>query len=216
MKRPLDSSRPSFSAPRDESKLSSARLSEKTFNKKRFWLIVAILALVEAAILCLALQWKYIFPSKEVSELYTRYENVDGVDVSFIKDYKVNDTVFVDVTLLEATDSMGWATLKKDFEIPNPSPDFQQHIDRGKDLIYTKKIPKVTVADSLKRSYPNVFLLSREDDSLHSSRGAENVTYGNDLLAISHLNHIIIVFHTQNDDEAHAVIYRNLYKSINL
>jgi len=85
MKRPLDSSRPSFSAPRDESKLSSTRLSEKTFNKKRFWLIVAILAIVEAVILCLALQWKYIFPSREVSDLYTRYENVDGVDGSYIK-----------------------------------------------------------------------------------------------------------------------------------
>ena len=79
MKRPLDSSKPSFSAPRDESKHSSARLSEKTFNKKRFWLIVAILALVEAAILCLVLQWKYIFPSREVSDLYTHYEKVDGV-----------------------------------------------------------------------------------------------------------------------------------------
>ena len=215
MKRPLDSSKPSFSAPRDESKLSSTRLSEKTFNKKRFWLIVAILAIVEAVILCLALQWKYIFPSREVSDLYTRYENVDGVDVSFIKDYKVNDTVFVDVTLLEATDSMGWATLKKDFEIPNPSPVFQQRIDRGKDLIYTKKIPKVTVADSLKKSHPNVSSKSREDDSLHSSQGAENVTYGNDCLAISHLNHIIIVFHTRNADETHAVIYRNFDNSTN-
>lgn len=188
---------------------------KRPFNKKRFWLIVAILALVEAAILCLALQWKYIFPSKEVSELYTRYENVDGVDVSFIKDYKVNDTVFVDVTLLEAIDSMGWATLKKDFEIPNPSPDFQQRIDIGKDLIYTKKIPKVTVADSLKKSHPNVSLLSREDDSLHSSQGAENVTYGNDLLAISYLNHTLTIFHIKNDVENRAIIYHNFDKSTN-
>ena len=188
---------------------------KRPFNKKHFWLIVAILAIVEAVILCLALQWKYIFPSKEVSELYTHYENVDGVDVSFIKDYKVNDTVFVDVTLLEAIDSMGWATLKKDFEIPNPSPDFQQRIDRGKDLIYTKKIPKVTVADSLKKSHPNVSSKSREDDSLHSSQGAENVTYGNDLLAISHLNRTLIVFHINNNTEKHAVIYHNLVKSTN-
>ena len=118
MKRPLDSSKPSFSAPRDESKLSSARLSEKTFNKKRFWLIVAILALVEAVILCLALQWKYIFPSREVSDLYTRYENVDGVAASFIKDYKVNDSVFVDVTLLEAQTDSAWTMLQTDFNVP--------------------------------------------------------------------------------------------------
>ena len=72
-----------------------------------------------------------------------------------------------------------------------------------------------TVADSLKKSHPNVSSKSREDDSLHSSQGAENVTYGNDWLAISHLNHIIIVFHTKNNDEVHAVIFHNFEKSIN-
>ena len=159
--------------------------------------------------------WPRTVPFDQCSEIYKKYANVEKVTASFIKDFKVNDTVFVDVTLLEATDSMGWATLKKDFEIPNPSPDFQQRIDSGKDLIYTKKIPKVTVADSLKKSHPNVSSQSREDDNLHSSRGAENVTYGNDWLAISHLNHIIIVFHTKNEDEVHAVIFRNFEKSIN-
>lgn len=164
---------------------------KRPFNKKRFWLIVAILALVEAAILCLALQWKYIFPSKEVSDLYTRYENVDGVDVSFIKDYKVNDTVFVDVTLLEATDSMGWATLKKDFEVPNPPPVAHQFIDNGEDLISVKLIPKSTTTDTILKPYPN------------------------DVLAISHLKRSLIVFHTKNNDEVHAVIFHNFEKSIN-
>ncbi len=163
---------------------------KRPFNKKRFWLIVAILAIVEAVILCLALQWKYIFPSKEVSELYTHYENVDGVAASFIKDYKVNDTVFVDVTLLEAIDSMGWATLKKDFEIPNPSPDFQQRIDSGKDLIYTKKAPKSTITDTSQNSYPN------------------------DWLAISHLKRTLTVFHIKNKEELNAVIHYNFDKSI--
>lgn len=108
---------------------------------------------------------------------------------------------------------MGWVTLKKDFDIPNPSPDFQQRIDNGDNLIYTKKIPKVTVTDTLQNLYSNVFSLNRKDEGLHSSRGAENVTYGYDWLAISHLNSMIIVFHTRNDDEAHAVKYRNFDKS---
>lgn len=216
MKRPLDSSKPSFSAPREESKHSSARLSEKTFNKKHFWLVIAISAVIEVLLLVAFYQWKYIFPSKEVSEIYARYENVEGVDVTFVKDYKVNDTVFVDATMLEAADSVSWAALKKDFDIPDPSPDFQQLIDNGKNLIYTKKIPKATVADTLQSPYPNIFPPSREDDkSLQSSRGTENVTYGYNWLAISHLNHIIIVFHTKSDDEVHAIIYRNLYESNN-
>ena len=134
MKRPLDSSRPSFSAPRDESKLSSTRLSEKTFNKKRFWLIVAILALVEAAILSLALQWKYIFPSREVSDLYTRYENVAGIGVSYIKDYKVNDTVFVDVTFIEATTDSAWNVILNDFNMPVIPEEYRELVEKNSSI----------------------------------------------------------------------------------
>ena len=117
MKRTFDSSKPSFSASRDESNLSSGRLSEKTFNKKRFWLVIAIIAVAEALAFFLVIQWKYLFPSREVSEIYTRYENVEGIDVSYIKDFQVNDIIAVDVTLLEATDSAGWKQLKEDFNI---------------------------------------------------------------------------------------------------
>ncbi|MBQ9587526.1 MAG: hypothetical protein IJR26_06690 [Bacteroidales bacterium] len=164
---------------------------KRPFNKKRFWLIIAILALVEALVCYIAIQWKYIFPSNEVSEIYARYEKVEGIDVSFVKDYKVNDTVFVDVTLLEATDSVGWATLKKDFEIPNPSPDFQQRIDSGKNMIGVKIIPKSIAVDTTSKEYPN------------------------NLLAISYLNHTLTIFHIKNDVEKHAVKYHNFDKSTN-
>ncbi len=183
--------------------------------KPKQFLLPAIIFLAIVLVALAVRLWPRTVPFDQCSEVYKRYAVVDGVDATFIKDYKVNDTVFVDVTLLEAKDSVSWTTLKKDFEVPDPSPDFQQRIDRGKDLIYTKKTPKVTVADSLKKSHPNVSSKSREDDSLHSSQGAENVTYGNDWLAISHLNHIIIVFHTKNNDEVHAVIFHNFEKSIN-
>ncbi len=158
---------------------------KRPFNKKRFWLIIAILALVEALVCYIAIQWKYIFPSNEVSEIYARYEKVEGIDVSFVKDYKVNDTVFVDVTLLEATDSVGWATLKKDFEVPNPPPVAQQFIDNGEDLIGVKLIPKSTTTDTILNPYPN------------------------DVLAFSHLKRSLIVFHTKNKAEEHAVLFYN-------
>ena len=164
---------------------------KRPFNKKRFWLIIAILALVEALVCYIAIQWKYIFPSNEVSEIYARYEKVEGIDVSFVKDYKVNDTVFVDVTLLEATDSVIWTTLKKDFEVPNPPPDVQQFIDNGEDLIYVKVIPKSTTTDTILDSYSN------------------------NLLAISYLNHTLTIFHIKNDVEKHAVKYHNFDKSTN-
>ena len=163
---------------------------KRPFNKKRFWLIRAILALVEALVCYIAIQWKYIFPSNEVSEIYARYEKVEGIDVSFIKDYKVNDTVFVDVTLLEATDSVGWVTLKKDFDIVDITPELQQFIDNGENLIFTKLIPKSSFSDTT------------------------SCPYKDDLLAISFLTKTLTVFHIKNEIEKHAVKYNNFEKSI--
>lgn len=55
------------------------------FNKKRFWLVVGIVAILDVLILFLVFQWKYIFPSTEVSELYTKYANTEGVEASFVR-----------------------------------------------------------------------------------------------------------------------------------
>ena len=151
-------------------------------------------AIIFLAIVLVALAvrlWPRTVPFDQCSDVYKRYAAVDGVDATFIKDYKVNDTVFVDVTLLEAKDSVIWTTLKKDFEIPNPSPDFQQLIDSGKDLIYVKVIPKSTTTDSILNPYPN------------------------DVLSISYLKRILTVFHVKNMEELNAVRHYNYDKSTN-
>ena len=135
--------------------------------------------------------WPRTIPFDQCSDLYKQYANVEGIDATFIKDYKVNDTVFVDVTLLEAKDSAGWATLKKDFEVPNPPPDVQQFIDDGEDLIYVKVIPKSTTTDTILDSYSN------------------------NLLAISHLKRTLTVFHIKNKEELNAVRHYNYDKSTN-
>ena len=103
---------------------------KKTFNKKRFWWGVFILVAVEVVVCCVVIQKN----SSVVSELYTRYENVEGIDVSFIKDYKVNDTVFVDVTVLEATDSTGWSVLQKEFKLSGYHSN--EHNEATKDITY--------------------------------------------------------------------------------
>lgn len=87
------------------------------FNSKRFWLIVALLAVLEVAAIFLINQWHHIFPSSEVSELYTKYAGREGMDASFIKNYRVNDTICMDVTLLQAHDTCVWDSLCVDFGI---------------------------------------------------------------------------------------------------
>jgi hypothetical protein len=158
---------------------------------RRFWLLVGIILLVELAAITLWKRWYWFFPTGQVSEVYTKYAGTDGINVAFFKDYRINDTVFVDVTILEANDSASWVSLKNDFEVPNPSPDFQQFIDNGEDLIYVKVIPKSTTTDTILDSYSN------------------------NLLAISHLNRTLTVFHVKNKTELHVVMHYNFDKSTN-
>jgi len=93
---------------------------KRPFNRRLFWLAVGIVSVAEALVLCLAFQRKNVSPSGEVGETYTRYADVGGIDVSYIKDFKINDSVFVDVTLIEASDSAAWVLLKEDFRIVEP------------------------------------------------------------------------------------------------
>ena len=77
-------------------------------NIVRFWGLFCLLLAVALGIITLAHHWHRIFPSDEVSEYYTRYAGREGMDVSYVKDYRVNDTILLDVTLLEVHDSLVW------------------------------------------------------------------------------------------------------------
>lgn len=165
---------------------------KQQFNKKKFWTIVALLALVETLVLFCVFQWRYIFPSHEVSEIYTRYENTDGIDASFIKDFRVNDSVFIDVTLLEAKDSAGWALLKHDFAVPEPNAELQAFIDNGEDLIFSQTLT------------PSRYPISIPSDT---------ILFGE--LVISYYAQTLTIFHAKNDQEISAIIHHYYQESIN-
>lgn len=50
-------------------------------------------------------------PYGQCSEVFLRYKDADGVRAAFLKDFRVSDSVRVDVTLLVARDSATWADL---------------------------------------------------------------------------------------------------------
>lgn len=52
------------------------------------------------------------------SEVYKKYCRVEGVRATYVKDFRVNDTLTIGVTLLEATDSAGWEYLLNAFGEP--------------------------------------------------------------------------------------------------
>ena len=155
---------------------------------KKSWPITILICLLLLGGGAVVIFWPRTVPFEQCSEIYQKYANVEKVQASFIKDFKVNDTVFVDVTLLEAIDSTGWDILKTDFKVPPPPLELQPLIDNGEDLLFTKHIPKYI---------------------------ANTSAFPYDLLVISHLTHTLTVFHINSNIEKHAVFNHN-YKEENI
>lgn len=89
---------------------------------------VGIALLVELAAFTLWKRWYWFFPTHAVSEVYTKYADTEGLNVTFLKNYRINDSVFVDVTLIEAVDSTAWNLIKEDFRIITPE-EYNIHYD---------------------------------------------------------------------------------------
>ncbi len=145
--------------------------------------------LVAAAILAVAVAvWRYTAPQRHVSDLYRRYEHADGIAASYIHNYPVNDTLTLDVTLLEATTDSAWQALCTDFALSD-------------------------IVEELKEVAPSAVFsrqVSRHDYSqvvLGDSPDAE-------ILAISCDSKTFAVFHTRNAAEMHAVFCYN-YEEVN-
>lgn len=162
-----------------------------TYSKKiaRFWARFGIILMIALGVITLVFRWHRIFPTDEVSELYTRYEHVEGLDVSYIKDFKVNDTVCVDVTMLEAKTDSAWVLLKRDFEVAELTQEYQDMIDNGMDMVFIRLITK-------------------------SAQEAADHSYTYNALAISHLLHTLTVFHTMSEAELDAVNQYTFDKNI--
>ncbi len=143
---------------------------------------VGIALLIELAAITLWKRWYWFFPSYSVSELYTKYAGTEGLDVAFVKDYRVNDTVFVDVTMLEATTDSAWIMLQNDFNIPIIPEEYRDLVSSFNSIDF-KLAPKIN---------PKLPM-----DSI-----AEN----NNVIVTSRQNKTICVFHIYNKEQKRAII----------
>lgn len=118
----------------------------------------------------------------QTSDVYRRYADTPGVNAAYIKDYRVNDSVTVCVTLLEAIDSAGWASVKKDFKV-------EAVLDSICDFFELNKTSK------------NMRLAPKKDYNLTK----DSVISNNDLIVTTFYNHIICIFHIESKKQYDAV-----------
>ena len=156
--------------------------------KKSSIYIIFVLVVVAAIVAGLAVRYvPSVVPYWQCSEVYKRYSKVEGVRASYIKDYRINDTLTVGVTLLEATTDSGWAMLQRDFSITPIPPEVINLIDSN----------SVDLWLASKRDY------SRPKDSILSN---------NYLIAASRFKHKIAIFDIWSEEQLDA-IFENQIKS---
>lgn len=145
--------------------------------KKKAIIIVLIAMLLLGMLACLL--WPRVVPLEECSEVYRRYEGLEGIDAAYIKNYRVNDTLTLPVTLLEATTDSGWARLQKDFGVP--------------------EIPK---------EYEDLFYADSNQVSVKKYVNPENPldTQSDDLVATSRYKRAICYFEIQNEEQREIML----------
>ena len=151
---------------------------------KRAWLITILICLL---LLCgggAVLLLPQVVPFDQCSDVYKRYADMDGVDATFIKDYNVNDSIRVNVTLLQATDSVSWNIIAKDLNVP-PPPEIP---DEYKGLFLQSN----SFGYFIVKNKPN------EDKQMHNKR--------KDICTFSREKMTICIFHTCDETQIDAIL----------
>lgn len=154
--------------------------------KKRWTIIIlATIAVVAGGMAWLC--WPRALPEEECSEVYRQWADVDGVEATFLRGYRVNDSVTVDATLLQASDSAGWDSLRRTLHVPEP----QSHSDS--------------------------IALERNDEVVAILNYDNNVHFSSNDLAIALLrDKEVLIFHTHSSEDKEQIEYVIILYYINL
>lgn len=144
------------------------------------------------AVLLLALAAGWVFccssrtvPLEECSELYRRYAGSKGLEATFVQGYRLNDSLRVDVTLLQATDSAAWQQLM-DTMYSNYSQEARDYIMHRK-KIRVRAIPK---------GYLNL--------------PTDTVLLNNDIVVTDVANQTVFIFNLTDSNQLYAITRKYL------
>lgn len=158
---------------------------------RKFWISFVVALLLSSGVTLMVKYWPKTLSEEECGPLYRQYAHVPGIEASYVKGFRVNDTLTIDATLLRATDSAGWARLREELRLPAPTPIVAKEIEEGKDAITLYLNKKGSVA--------------REMDMVDLNN--------NDAIGISFMNHTVSIYHIHGREELMALT-QYTYKDI--
>lgn len=170
-------------------------MKDTVFLQHKWWILLLMLLCGTGGVVC----WKSCerpLPASECSEAYRRYAGREGLDASFLKDYPVNDSVAVDVTLIRATDSASWYNLLGDFHVSQELLDLRETIH-----FVQFRIPYVSLRGDFPETKPT---------------NADSADFEPMVVVARFDRHEICIFQANNQLEYHGVtdrIYNDMIKN---
>ena len=150
---------------------------------KKKWIIIVVVTVGIVGILAAFKYWLRTVPLDECSPLYRQYAGHEGIEASYVRDYPIDDTTLVDVTLLHATTDSAWESLCHDFILPE-FPDMV--IEK---IIHGHSVTQWTAS---------------KDNPQIVATPTSTIDY--DLVAIAPQVEIIYIFHPENESQTDAII----------
>ena len=151
--------------------------------KRISWTVVTLICLL-LIIMGLLTMLSTRFPLPwQCSKLYWQYRDQGGIEASYVRDYPVDDTTLVDVTLLHATTDSAWESLCHEFILP--------------------EFPDLVIENIIHGHSVTQWTASIDDPQIVVTPTSTSVY---DLVAIAPQVEIIYIFHPENKSQTDAII----------
>ena len=119
----------------------------------------------------------------QCSKLYWQYRGQEGIEASYVRDYPVDDTTLVDVTLLHATTDSAWVSMCLK-SLPYDYPE-----DKRENVIHGNSVTQY---------------ISSKDDIRTKVIPADTNNYN--LVFINARQKYIVIFHTENKTQVSILL----------
>ena len=159
--------------------------TQRLIDKHTSWPVTLTVCLLIVLGTLIVKLWPRTVPFDQCSVAYQTYAGQPGICASFIKDYRINDTVFVDVTFIEATTDSAWNVILNDFNMPVIPEEYRELVEKNSSIEFN--------------------LISKEDPQ----KIDEDID-NNDVLVLSRQKHSVCIFHINNKIQRNAILRNKL------
>lgn len=84
------------------------------YSRRRFWLLALAIAIFATGLAAFVRYREFLFPSRTAHLIYNHYAGDSTLHSAYVLNYKLDDTLVVDVTVLQATTDSAWNLIERD------------------------------------------------------------------------------------------------------